>query len=85
MSEKERHIVEYSVLILVSVLVLFLFYFIRYENTFLIILSGFASAFYVIWGIVHHALESRLTKSIAFEYSLFGVLVFLLLFSALSK
>lgn len=84
MTERARHIIEYSVLLIVSFILFFLFYYLRFERTALTILFGISSGFYALWGIVHHALEARLTRAIAMEYILFGLLMFTLLFFALN-
>lgn len=84
MKEKtDTHLVEYSVLLVLMVLLVLLFYYFRYDHTVLIFLSAVASLSYMLWGIIHHALEGRLTKLVAFEYVAFGTLVFLLLFTVL--
>ena len=84
MTEKARHIAEYTVLAIAPTVLLAAFYYLRFEKNALMVLFGISSGFYAIWGIIHHALESRLTKSIFFEYILFGFLIFLLLFFALN-
>lgn len=78
------HVVEYSVLVTATVLMLLLFYYFRYDHIVLIFLSGVASLAYMLWGVIHHALEGRLTKFVAVEYITFGLLVFLLFFTVLN-
>lgn len=84
MTDKERHLIEYSILSTASILFLFLFFYLRFEKNLLVILTATASFFYTIWGIVHHAFESRLTKAIAAEYVVFGLLFFVLIFTVLT-
>jgi len=85
MKEKtDTHLLEYSVLLIFMVLLVLLFYYFRYDHVVLIFLSGIASISYILWGIIHHALEGRLTKFVAMEYIAFGLLVFLLFFTVLN-
>ncbi|HAI63158.1 MAG: hypothetical protein UU64_C0001G0043 [candidate division WWE3 bacterium GW2011_GWF2_41_45] len=85
MKEKtDTHLVEYAVLLSLAAIISLLFYYFRYDHRVLIFLSGVASFGYVLWGIIHHAVEGRLTKFIAAEYAVFGVLIFFLLYTVLS-
>jgi hypothetical protein len=84
MHEKERHLLEYIVLFTGFAVLLALFYIFRYNRNALLMISGGGSVFYSIWGIIHHGLEGRLNKTIALEYMLISVLVFILLYIALS-
>jgi hypothetical protein len=82
--ESERHLVEYTVLIIVLISLVVFFATFSSSKTHLFLISGVGSSLYALWGIIHHAIEGRLTARIAFEYVFFGVLVFLLLFTAIS-
>jgi len=84
MNSNTKHLTEYLVIITLSIVFLTLFVFFRFDREVLKLISAFASSFYVLWGIIHAALESRLNRLIVFEYLLFGILVFLLLYTALS-
>lgn len=85
MKEKtDIHLVEYAVLATLAVIISLLFYYFRYNHGVLIFLSGVSSFAYILWGVIHHALEGRLTKFIATEYIVFGTLVFFLLYTVLS-
>ena len=84
MTEQEKHLTEYIILFTGFGVLLVLFYLFRYSRDILMMISGGGSIFYSMWGIVHHTLEGRLTKSIAFEYILISALVFVLLYTALS-
>ena len=75
-----KHIIEYSVLGGLLILFVVFFWYFRFDKTALLIVSGVGSLFYSIWGVVHHAMQDRLTRIIAIEYFLFGFFVFLLLF-----
>ncbi|HLB51704.1 hypothetical protein A3F07_00730 [candidate division WWE3 bacterium RIFCSPHIGHO2_12_FULL_38_15] len=84
MREEEKHLKHYLILVLgIVIFMLFIAYF-KYYNNVQILLSAGLSAFYCLWGIIHHAVEGRLSRLIFLEYILIGFLVFLLLFTALS-
>jgi hypothetical protein len=76
--------VEYFILFVAISVFMFLIYSFRFDRQMLILLSGIGSAFYIIWGITHQWLRGKLNKSVIYEYTLFGVLVFLLFFIVLS-
>jgi hypothetical protein len=81
METKKEHFIEYVFFIGVSVIFLTSFIYFRQDRSFLKLISGLVS---LTWGIIHSALEGRLTPAIVAEYVLFGSLAFLLLFIALS-
>ena len=82
--KSDTHIVEYSVLLIVALIICLLFYYFRFNHGVLIFLSGVLSFAYILWGLVHHSIEGRLTRFIAAEYIVFGVLIFLLLYTVLN-
>ncbi|KKS31937.1 hypothetical protein A2380_01220 [candidate division WWE3 bacterium RIFOXYB1_FULL_43_24] len=82
--KSDTHLVEYAVLATLAVIISLLFYYFRYNHGVLIFLSGVSSLAYIIWGVLHHALEGRLTKFIAAEYIVFGTLVFFLMYTVLN-
>lgn len=84
MKSTEKHLIEYMVLLVVFSLFAFLFSYYRFNAVVLEILAGAASIFYILWGIIHHAVEGRLTRLIALEYFLFGSLAFVLLFTVIN-
>jgi hypothetical protein len=84
MEIKRRHFLEYTMVFGLSLIFMILFFFFRSDRNILRLLSGLISSSYALWGIMHSALEGRLTRLVVLEYLLFGVLVFLLLFIALS-
>jgi hypothetical protein len=84
MEIKRRHILEYSLVLSLSLVFMLLFILFRTDHKLLTLLSGLVSSSYALWGIIHSALEGRLTRIVIIEYLLFGILVFLLLFIALS-
>ena len=84
MSKNSYKLIEYSILLTGVIIFAFCFWFYRSSNNARLIVTGLASFFYITWGIVHHALEKRLTPEIALEYILIGFLTFLLVLIALS-
>ena len=84
MKRSEKELIEYIVL-LVGLMVFFLLLIIfRYESFALKLIAMLGSLFYVAWGIIHHAADDRLTKSIVLEYMFISSMVFLLFYLVLS-
>lgn len=84
MNEKERHLIEYLIFSIFGISLLIAFIAFREDRSTLKIISGLGSLLYVLWGIIHHGREDRLSKEIVTEYLLLGSFVFLLLLTALS-
>ncbi|MFC1700090.1 hypothetical protein ACFLZ4_00390 [Patescibacteria group bacterium] len=80
----KENLIEYLILFVAVAVFLVLFFLFRFDKSSLLIVSSLGSIFYVGWGIIHHMLRGRLTKIITLEYLLFGLLVFLLLFTVLN-
>ena len=80
---KENRI-EYFILMVAVIAFIILIYIFRFNKDVLILLSGLGSVLYIFWGIIHHCIRGKLTKNIVYEYSLFGLLSFLLFFVVLS-
>lgn len=81
MNENERHMLEYVILIVGFLSFGILIFLFRHNYSILVLILLFLSVFYTLWGIIHHALEGRLTKTIAAEYIGFSIFVLLLLMS----
>lgn len=84
MENLKEHRVEYFVLLVAVSIFIVLIYIFRFNKDMLILLTGVGSFFYILWGIIHHWLRGKLTRSVAYEYALFGFLAFLLFFTVLS-
>lgn len=85
LKDKKYKLFEYTVLFLGIAVYAFLFLFLYKDNSSIkLLITALAVLFYVMWGVVHHYLEKRLTIEIAFEYILIGFLTFLLVLVALS-
>ncbi len=84
MITKRRHYLEYGTLAVIISVILFLVFLFQGQKDSLPYIGAAGSVLYVLWGIIHHTLEGRLTRYIFFEYVLFGILVFLLFFAAAS-
>ncbi len=79
-----RNLTSYLILFIGLSFGFFMFFLFRYDFEAKIIISAAVSAFYALWGIIHHALEKRLHYTIALEYILFAIFSFLLLLTALN-
>jgi len=84
MNEHEKHIVHYLILFIGLLFFGFGFLYFKHNKETEFFITASASVFYVLWGIIHHAVENRLTRFIALEYFLFGSLIFFLLFTVIS-
>ncbi|HSX39228.1 MAG TPA: hypothetical protein VLI92_01420 [Candidatus Saccharimonadales bacterium] len=84
MSDNEKHLTHYLILLLGLVVFIYLFVLFKYETRWQLVIAAFASGFYALWGIIHHAVEKRLDKWIALEYLLIAGFVFLVVYTALS-
>ena len=56
----------------------FLLIFFKYDHTAQILVALLGCMYYVSWGIIHHALQERINKSIILEYVLVGTVMFIL-------
>ncbi len=84
MEDLKEHIIEYAVLTVGMISFLFLLATYRFDKGALLVISLLGSIFYILWGVLHHLLRKKLTRMIVYEYVLFGILVFLLLFTVLN-
>ncbi len=84
MKQNEKEIIEYIVLLIGLAILFFLLVMFRYQNFALKVVALSGSLFYVIWGLVHHATNARLTKTIILEYMFISSMVFLLFYLVLS-
>ncbi len=78
MMHKNSHIFQYLTLVLGLFIFVIALVFFEYNNFYIQIVLALASLFYFCWGIMHHAIEGRLTKHIVLEYLLFSLLVFVI-------
>lgn len=77
-------LLEYLLWGFVAVAYLWIIYMFRSNKTAVLISSASVSVLYCLWGIIHHALEGRLNKTLVLEYASFALLTFVLLAFALS-
>ena len=84
MENIKEHRLEYFILMIGVFVFVVLISMFRFNRGALIILAGAGSLFYILWGIIHNALREKLTRIVAYEYILFGILIFLLFFTVLS-
>ena len=83
MSLRGHKIIEYTVLVIGILVFILLLWVYRGSRPLEILTTGLGALFYFLWGIVHHKLEDRLTLSIATEYLLISLFVFLLVLTVL--
>jgi len=81
MSE-DKHLLHYIFLFVGLLVFVALFILFRYHKPTQLFIGCIGVIFYVMWGILHHAVEDRLTRFVILEYLLFGGLAFLLLLTA---
>jgi len=80
---EDYHIIAYIVLILGLGLFFALFLLFRHSTHALLLISFGGSLFYILWGIIHHAVEKRLHRDVVIEYIMIGIFMFLLLSSVI--
>lgn len=84
MKRNEKELIEYIVLLLGLLVFFVLLIIFRYEIVALKLVAMLGSLFYVVWGIIHHAADDRLTKELIMEYVFISSMVFLLFYMVLS-
>lgn len=85
MKRNEKELIEYIILFLGLITFFILLVIFRYEAFALRMVALLGSLFYIVWGIIHHAADDRLTLSVILEYVSISILVFLLFFFVLSS
>jgi hypothetical protein len=77
------HITHYLVLIVLLGIGLYAFYYARPDASLQFIVGVITSVAYVLWGIMHHALQGDLHQKIVVEYILIGAIAIVLLATVL--
>ena len=85
MKRNEKELIEYIILFLGLLTFFILLVVFRYEAFALRMVALLGSLFYIVWGIIHHAADDRLTLNVVLEYVSISILVFLLFFFVLSS
>lgn len=80
---KRIHVVHYFVLLVILLGGFATFYFVRPNTSLQLIVGVVTSISYVIWGIIHHALQKDLHRKIVVEYLLMGAIAIVLLSTVL--
>jgi len=78
-THEDKHLLEYIILLIGLVVFFIAFYLVKGTPQLQLFVGFGGSLFYVLWGIIHHAVEGRLNKSIVLEYILIGLFIFSLL------
>lgn len=81
---KDNFVVHFGILITGILIAAYFFVFFKFNTFAQTIVVGLSCIYYVSWGIIHHALKSRLNSLIVLEYMLVGSLIFLLFYTSLS-
>ncbi len=76
--EERKHLSHYLVLVLGLCAGLISFLLFRYDSSIQMYSIVGMVAFYILWGIIHHYLEDRVTPHIVWEYILLGCVILLL-------
>jgi hypothetical protein len=82
--QKDAHLLHYLALFVGLAVISTFFIIFRYNYQTQVLLALIGSGYYTIWGILHHSFEKRLSRFVVLEYILFGLLAFLLIFTALN-
>jgi hypothetical protein len=83
-TQKNLHLLHYLALYVGLSVILVLFIVFRHNYTTQLILAAVGSVYYMLWGIIHHVLEKRINRLLVLEYILFGLLAFVLVYTALN-
>ncbi len=81
---KDNYLIHLGILFVGILIAALFFNYFWFDPTAQIIISALGCIYYVVWGIIHHAVRNRLSKLIVLEYILVGTLIFLLLLISLS-
>jgi len=81
---EDKDNLHYLVLLLGVSVLAFFFVFFKHNTPIQTLIALLGCIYYVLWGIMHHALKGRLLRIIVLEYTLVGSIIFLLLFTSLS-
>jgi len=84
LKNKSYKLIEYAVLLVGVATFGVLFWLFSDNNSARLLLTALAVLLYVMWGVIHHFIEKRLTLEIAIEYVLIAFLTFLLVLVSLS-
>ncbi|KXK11582.1 MAG: hypothetical protein UZ22_OP11002000328 [Microgenomates bacterium OLB23] len=82
-SDIAHHLVEYCLLVFSAICYLIFLSLFKGEHSKQLIISFFFVAYYIAWGIMHHARDQSLHLKVVLEYILIGALAMLLLRSLL--
>jgi hypothetical protein len=78
MKRNEKELIEYTVLIVGLLAFFILLILFRFDRPVLNLIALLGSIFYFLWGIFHHAVDSRLSKALVVEYLFISAMVYLL-------
>ena len=82
---KKTNIVHYMVLIAILAGGLGAFYYVSPDSTLQLTVGVVTAVAYVLWGLIHHAMQKDLHKKIVVEYILVGLIAIILLATILQR
>lgn len=83
MTNLKKHFSHYVPLLATLALTVAGFVLFSYEKQMLIGISAGASAFYLAWGIAHHAVHKDLSAKVIMEYLSVSILGFIIMYSVI--
>ncbi len=81
---RDNFLIHFSALLIGILISSYLFVYFEGNDFMQLAVSAIGCIYYMIWGIIHHAVRNRLTTIIAVEYILVGTLVFLVLLASIT-
>jgi len=81
---KDRFWAQIFILFIGLSIAMSLFIFFKYDPLAQALAALVGCIYYVSWGIIHHALQERISKEIILEYLLVGTVAFFLILLALT-
>lgn len=81
---KDNYLAHLGILFVGLLITAFFFNYFAFSKVAQIIIVGLGCIYYVVWGIIHHAVRNRLNRLITLEYILVSSIIFLLLLTSLS-
>ena len=78
----KKHLLEYIFIALYFGFLIYFFEFLQTNSYSKVIFAASLPLFYLVWSVIHHYFEERLTLNIFLEYLSISVFVFIILITA---
>lgn len=85
MKKIAKHLIHYLPLVGVLLAGILAFWFFSYNRAFQTVIAVAMAVFYVIWGVVHHAIHKDLHLSTVVEYIVIASLGLIIIFSLIFR